>query len=94
MVLLAVLAGAGAGVEGVNGMDGAGDPSEAGIGSLLAIVCSIYNKVFLLYLSISRTWLMPVYAVPVKLGIYFRLMIWYNAYHKPHHHRLSRKGVL
>lgn len=50
MVFLTALAGAGAGVEGVNGMDGAGDPSEDGIGGLLAIVCSIYNKVFLLYL--------------------------------------------
>ena len=46
---LVVLAGAGAGVDGVNGAEGAADASEDAIGGLLAIVCSIYNKVFLLY---------------------------------------------
>ena len=45
----------------------------------LAIVRSIYNKVFLLLAVNQPKRLMTVYAAVAKLGISFFLPLWYNA---------------
>ena len=78
MTARSLSAGTAAGVAGVNGAAEAADGSGAAA-VLLAMLCSIYNKVFLLLTSLSRFRLMPVYAAAVKLGIPFPCVVWYNA---------------